>query len=497
MANNPLKKLAGDTLIYGMGTIVPRLLNYLLVPVYTYWVFSPEQYGKVTELYAFVAILLVLLTYGMEISFFRYANEYKKDVKSVFSTATTSLLITSIAFLGIVFFNKLSIARLIKYSGHPEFIVMIALIVGLDAISTIPFAYLRYRNKARRFSIIKIVNVILNIGFNILLLIVIPRVYPNTYEHFWLYRITPLVGMVLLSNVLASFSTILLLLPEMRYFRLSIDKVLLKKLLSYGLPILVIGLAGMINEVSDKILLRYFLPHNLNVEAIIGIYGANYKLAILMMLFIQMFRYAAEPFFFAEYEKSDAKTTYSRVMTVFVGFTWFIFLLVMLFIDGFKHFIGPPFWIGLQIVPIVLMAKLFLGVFYNLSVWYKLTDKTLYGGLVAIFGATVTIVLNIILIPKYGYVGSAWANFACYFSMMVISFFWGRKIFPVHYDLKKIGLFSAIALLFYFISTQLHGLSTEEHLLIGAALLLVYSIVVWFSVRRDIIPGNVSGTPSL
>ncbi|MBE0649450.1 MAG: oligosaccharide flippase family protein [Bacteroidales bacterium] len=497
MASNPLKKLAGDTLIYGMGTIVPRLLNYLLVPVYTIWVFTPEQYGKVTELYAFVAILLVLLTYGMEISFFRYANEYKNDVKSVFSTATTSLLITSTVFLIVVFFNKLSIARFIKYSGHPEFIVMIALIVGLDAISTIPFAYLRYRNKARRFSTIKIVNVIIAITFNIILLIVIPRTYPNTYQHFWLYRITPLVGMVFLANVLASFSTILLLLPEMRYFKLSIDKVLLKKLLTYGLPILVIGLAGMINEVSDKILLRYYLPHNLNAEAIIGIYGANYKLAILMMLFIQMFRYAAEPFFFAEYEKSDAKTTYSRVMTAFVGFTWFIFLLVMLFIDGFKQFIGPAFWVGLQIVPIVLMAKLFLGVFYNLSVWYKLTDKTIYGGLVAVFGATVTIVLNIILIPKYGYVGSAWANFFCYFSMMMISYLWGRKIFLVHYEMKKIGLFTVIALLFYFLSTRLQGLSTKEHMLTGAGMLLVYSVVVWIAIRKYVITRNVPGTPSL
>ena len=496
MGNNPLKRLAGDTLVYGMGTIIPRLLNYLLVPVYTYWVFTPQQYGKVTELYAFVAILLVLLTYGMEISFFRYANQYKKDVKKVFSTATTSLLITSTIFFVVVFFNKLGIARLIRYSGHPEFIVMIALIVGLDAISTIPFAYLRFRNKARRFSTIKIINVIINIGFNITLLIIIPRSYPNTYQHFWLYRITPLVGMVFLSNVLASFSTILLLLPEMRNFRPSIDKILLKKMLGYGLPILVIGLAGMINEVSDKILLRYFLPHSVNAERIIGIYGANYKLAILMMLFIQMFRYAAEPFFFAEYEKSDAKKTYSRVMTAFVGFSWFIFLMVMLFIDGFKYFIGPAFWDGLQIVPIVLMAKLFLGVFYNLSVWYKLTDKTIYGGIIAVFGASVTIVLNIILIPKYGYVGSAWANFFCYFSMMVFSYLWGRKIFQVLYEVKKIGLFTAIALLFYFVSTKLPG-QIKEHFIAGGAMLLIYSVVVLLAVRKDIFPKKVNGTSSL
>lgn len=496
MAHNPLKKLAGDTLVYGMGTIVPRLLNYLLVPVYTYWVFTTQQYGKVTVLYSFMGILLVLLTYGMEISFFRYANQYKNDVKKIFSTATTSLLITSTIFVVVVFFNKISIASLIKYSGHPEFIVMIALIVGLDAISTIPFAYLRYRNKARRFSTIKIVNVIINIGFNITLLIIIPRTYPNTYQHFWLYRLTPLVGMVLVSNVLASFSTFLLLLPEMRNFRLKIDTVLLKKLLAYGLPILVIGLAGAINEVSDKILLRYFLPHNVNAQSLVGIYSANYKLAILMMLFIQMFRYAAEPFFFAEYEKDDAKKTYSRVMTTFVGFTWFIFLLVTLFIDGFKYFIGPAFWVGLSIVPIVLMAKLFLGVFYNLSVWYKLTDKTVYGGVVAVFGATVTIVLNIILIPKYGYIGSAWANFFCYFSMMVISYLWGRKIFRVHYEMKKIGLFTAVALLFYFISTKLPG-GDKEHFIVGGVMLLIYSVVVWLAVRKDIFPKKVNGTHSL
>lgn len=487
MAHNPLQKLAGDTLIYGMGTVVPRLLNYLLVPFYTIWVFNKSQYGEITELYAFVAILLVLLTYGMETSFFRFASQYKKDVKSVFNTATTSLLITSGIFLVVVLFNKNSIASLIKYSGHSEFIVLIALIVVMDAFASLPFAYLRYLNKARRFSMIRIINVVINIGLNLILLIIIPRSFPETYHHFWLYRNMPLVGMVFLSNVIASISTLLLLWPELHDFKVSIDKELLKKLLSYGLPILIIGFAGMINEVSDKILLRYLLPQNLNAQAIIGVYGANYKLAVLMMLFIQMFRYAAEPFFFAEYERKDAKTTYSRVMTVFVGFTWFIFLLVMLFIDGFKFFIGPAFWVGLQVVPIVLMAKLFLGIFYNLSVWYKLTDKTIYGGVVAIIGAIITIVLNVLLIPKYGYVGSAWANFSCYLSMMLISFFWGRKIFPVHYNLKKIFLFSATALSFYFISTRLTGYSTETHLIVGGVLLSVYSLVVWFNIRKDIV----------
>ncbi|MBN2614279.1 MAG: polysaccharide biosynthesis protein [Bacteroidales bacterium] len=496
MAYNPIKKLAGDTLIYGLGTIVPRLLNYLLVPFYTIWVFDKAQYGEITELYAYVALLMVLLTYGMETSFFRYANQYKNDVKAVFNTASSSLLVTSLLFVVLILAFRDSVAGWIHYSGHSQFIVYIALIVALDAFSSLPFAYLRYENKSRRFSQLKILNVIINIGFNLVLLILIPRMLPGQYQHFWLYRHVPMVGMVFLSNLIASASTLLLLIPELKQFRFSIHKELLKKLLSYGWPILIIGLAGMINEVSDKILLRYFLPPGSHVQSIIGVYGANYKLAILMMLFIQMFRYAAEPFFFAESEKENSKTTYSRVMTVFVGATWMIFLLVMLFMDAFKYFIGPAFWVGLQIVPIVLMAKLFLGVFYNLSVWYKLTDKTLYGGAVAVLGAVITITLNVILIPKYGYVGSAWANFACYFTMMVVSFLWGRKIFPVHYQWKKVLLFSVTALLFYFISIYLKSFSTEIRLLGGAVLMLTYIGVVWLGVKNEIRPPKASPSVS-
>lgn len=492
MAQNPIKKLAGDTLIYGLGTIVPRLLNYLLVPFYTIWVFDKAQYGEITELYAYVALLMVLLTYGMETSFFRYASQYKDEVKKVFNTATGSLLVTSLLFVVVILFFRDSVAGWIHYSGHSQYIVYIALIVALDAFSSLPFAHLRFLNKSRRFSLLKILNVIINIGLNLVLLILIPRLMPEQYQQFWLYRHVPMVGIVFLSNLIASFSTLLFLIPELKQFHFEIDKVLFKKLLSYGLPILIIGLAGMINEVSDKILLRYFLPPGSPVQSIIGVYGANYKLAILMMLFIQMFRYAAEPFFFAEAEKEGSKTTYSRVMTVFVGATWMIFLLVVLFIDVFKHFIGPAFWSGLQIVPIVLMAKLFLGVFYNLSVWYKLTDKTLYGGAVAILGAIITIVLNVILIPKYGYMGSAWANFSCYFSMMVVSFIWGRKIFPIQYQWGKLLWFSLVAVMFYFISVYLKSYSEEVRILGGFVLMSVYSVMIWLAVKDEIRPKKIS-----
>ncbi|RLD34592.1 MAG: lipopolysaccharide biosynthesis protein [Bacteroidetes bacterium] len=450
MAINPIKRLAGETAIYGLGTIVPRLLNYFLVPFYTR-IFDQNAYGQITELYAWVAIIMVILTYGMETAFFRYANK-EKDPKRVFNTATTSLFFTSIVFVLVIIIFLQDISTAIRYEGNSEYIMILAVIVALDAFTSLPFAYLRFRNKARRFSFIKITGVLVNIFLNFLLLLVIPKYFGERTQELIFYRNENLIVFVFIANLLSSLTTLLLLIPELKLFRLIIDKQLLRKMLAYGLPILIIGMAGMINEVSDKILLKYLLPANVDAQAQIGVYGANYKLAILMTLFIQMFRYAAEPFFFAESGKKDAKATYSRVMTYFVLFTLLIFLGVTMFIDVFKYFIGPKFWAGLMIVPIVLAAKLFLGVFYNLSVWYKLTNKTLYGAVIALTGAAVTIVLNIVLIPKYGYLGSAWANFFCYLSMMIISYFWGRRIYPIKYQLKKIAAYTLLAGFIYYIS---------------------------------------------
>ncbi len=485
MLNSPIKKLAGDTAVYGLGTVVPRLLNYLLVPFYTIMVFNKAQYGQITELYAYVAIVMVLLTYGMETSFFRFANNAKEPLK-IYNSATSSLFITSFSFIVLILIFNRNIADIISYSGHREYIIFIGLIVAIDAFTSLPFAYLRFRNKARRFSLIKIANVLINITFNFIFLIIIPKLFPNSYHNFWIYRQTGLVGFVFISNLIASIFTLLLLIPELKIFSFEIDKETLKKMLAYGLPILIIGFAGMINEVSDKILLRYLLPKTVNVSAVIGVYGANYKLAILMMLFIQMFRYAAEPFFFAEAEKKDAKKTYSRVMTIFVIFTWFIFLLVMLFIDGFKYFIGRSFWVGLSIVPIVLIAKLFLGIFYNLSVWYKLTDKTLYGGMIAVAGALITIILNIILIPKYGYVGSAWANFACYFSMVIFSFVLGRKFYKINYEIGKLIFYSLFALALFALSKILYLNITIYRFIVGFVLITIYVTIVFIIEKKHV-----------
>ena len=482
MAQNPIKRLAGETAVYGLGTIVPRLLNYFLVPFYTR-IFDESAYGQITELYAWVAIVMVVLTYGMETAFFRYANQ-EKEANKVFNTATTSLLITSLAFIAVVMLFLGDIAIAIQYQGNSEYIILLAFIVAIDAFTSLPFAYLRYKNQAKRFSFIKITSVIVNIFLNFLFLLIIPKMFGERVQEFPVYKDSQLIVFVFIANLFSTIASLLLLIPELKVFKIRVDKPLLRKMLAYGLPILIIGFAGMINEVSDKILLKYLLPDNVDARAQIGIYGANYKLAIMMTLFIQMFRYAAEPFFFAESDKKNAKETYSRVMTYFVIFTLIIFLGITLFMDLFKYFIGPAFWTGLMIVPIVLAAKLFLGVFYNLSVWYKLTNKTLYGAVIAIFGALITIGLNIVLIPKYGFIGSAWANFFCYLSMMLISYFWGRKIYKVNYQVKKILLYVVLAGLVYYISRSIQIDNSYILFLINSLLFVSYAGIAFINERR-------------
>jgi len=474
---NPIKRLIGETAIYGLGTMLPRFLNYLLVPLYTIYVFTEAEYGQVTLLYSYVAILLVLLTFGMETAFFRFANK-SKDAKKTFDTATTSILIAVIIFLSVIFLFVDDISRLIEYSSNNNYVIIIAIIIAIDAITAIPFAYLRYQNRAIKFSSIRVISVVITISLNLIFLIAIPNYYGESYSTLPIYRNTSLVTFVFIANLVGSFSTLIMLSSVFKNITLKIDTVLLKKMLKYGLPILIISLSFMITEVADKILLKYLLPDKAGADAQIGIYAASYKLAIIMMLFIQMFRYAAEPFFFSEADKKDAKKTYSKVMTLFMAFTWFIFLLVMLYIDLFKYFIGEAYWVGLTIVPIILSAKIFLGIFYNLSVWYKLTNKTLYGAIIAIIAATITIILNILLIPKYGYIGSAWANFSSYFVIMIVSYFWGRKIYPVNYEIKKILIYTIFAILIYFISRYQFGLNGYYHYIYMTFLLVVYSIFI-------------------
>ena len=451
MSKNPLKRLAGETAIYGLGTIIPRLLNYLLVPFYTYLIFNQNEYGQITELYSYVAFLVVFLTLGLETAYFRYANNSSKPQK-VFNTGVQFIIFISITFVILTGIFLKPIAAKMGYAEHSEYIMMLVIIVSFDAIAALPFAWLRFHRKAKAFSAIRVASVIINIVSNILLLVVFPKLLDPVTIHYFPWNLTSNVGLVFVSNLIASTVTFLMIIPVFKEFNFSVNLKLLTKLLKYSMPILVIGLAGMINEVADKILMKHLLPDPSTAESQLGIYGANYKLAILMMIFIQMFRYAFEPFFFAEDKNKESKEIYAQVMNWFVAFTWLIFLGVTLYMDLFKYFVGPKFRDGLIIVPIILAAKLFLGIFYNLSVWFKLTNKTLYGAVIAILGAAITISLNIVLIPKYGYIGAAWANFSCYLTMIIVSYFWGRKIFPVPYNMTKLLLYSFLALVVYFTS---------------------------------------------
>lgn len=487
---NQLKKLAGQTAVYGLGTIVPRVLNYLLLtPFYTY-LFVESKYGVITELYAYVAFLLVLLTYGMETTYFRFSeSEQNKD--RVYSNALISIFCTSILFVLFTVIFRQPIANMIMYPKNPEYIVWLAVIVSLDAVTAIPFAKLRKQNQTGRFVMIKIINVVINIALNLFFFVLCPKLIAENKDSIVaiVYSKKIGVGYAFISNIVASAISLLLLLPELTKIKLNVDKVLLKRMLSYTFPLLIVGIAGMVNEVADKIFLKYLvtIPEGVKdksayVLAQIGIYGANYKIAVLMSIFIQMFRFAAEPFFFAQAKEKNSNKTYADVMKYFIIFGLLIFLGVMLFMDIFQVFIGPSYRVGLHIVPIVLMANLFLGISFNLSIWYKLNNMTKYGAVISILSAIITIILNVLLIPAFGYTGSAWATFLCYVFMMLLSYFLGQKFYPVKYEIKRIAIYFAVAISFYIIHEFLTFNQVFNYvsafMLMGLFLYLVYFLEI-------------------
>ncbi len=432
---NPLKKLLSQTAIYGLSSVIGRLLNYLLVPLYTRY-FLPAEYGVVTELYAYVAFLVIVLTYGLETAFFRFSKK-ENDVKVVYSTALISLLVSSLIFVVLMFAGSTSIASWMGYAGHTEYIEWFAIIIALDAVSSISFARLREQNKAVRFALIRLINIFVNIGLNL---------YFIVHKEFG-------IEYIFISNLIASIITIILLFPEMLASVWRFDKVLWKKMMIYALPLLIAGLAGMTNETIDRILLKHLLPNTDIAASELGLYGAFYKLSIIMTLFIQTFRFAAEPFFFAQEKEGGSRKIYADVMKYFTIVMAIIFLGVTIFYDIIKGFLGSEYHDerGFLVVSILLLANLFLGIYYNLSIWYKLTEKTKYGAYLSIFGAVITLVLNFILIPIIGFVGSAWATLVCYFSMTVASYFLGKKHFPIPYQVGRIALYSSNMLGIYFI----------------------------------------------
>jgi O-antigen/teichoic acid export membrane protein len=461
---NPLKKLAGQTAIYGLPSIVGRLLNWFLVPMYLGIAeFTTNQYGIVTEMYSYVAFLVVFLTYGMETAFFRFSSQDEEDKKKVYSTIIISLFITSGIFIGSAFLFEQPIANWLQYPNNTEFVTWFALIVGLDAISSIPMAKLRADKNPLKFGGVNLANIAVNIGLNLFFLAYcLPKF--RAEETNWLietfYNPEIGVGYVFISNLIASGVKFVLLLPDMLKARYGFEISLLKKMFVYSLPLLVFGLAGIVNETIDRIMLKRILFDVIGetkTMSEIGIYGACYKLSIIITLFIQAFRYAAEPFFFAHEKEKNAKDTYAIIMNYFVIVCALIFLGVMLFMDVFiKIFIpNEAFWAGLPVVPILLFANIFLCIYYNQSIWYKLSGKTKYGAYIGIFGAVLTIAINYIWIIEYSYMASAWATLVCYASMTILSFILGQKHYPINYNFGKIGLYLSLALGLYFLTTVL------------------------------------------
>ena len=477
---NPLKKLASQTAIYGLSSVVGRLLNYLLVPLYTRY-FLPEEYGVVTELYAYVAFLVIILTYGLETAFFRF-SQTEKNKRVVYSTSLISLLFSSLLFIILMFLFSENIASSIGYINNQEYVKWFAIIIGLDAISAISFAKLRALNKATRFALIKLVSIFVNIGLNLFFIIYCPYVIENNLQSLnfvnSVYSPSIGVGYIFIANLFASIVTILMLFPEMINSVWVFEKKLWKKMMIYASPLLIAGLAGMTNETIDRVLLKFLLPENINVSKEIGLYGAFYKLSIIMILFIQTFRFAAEPFYFAQERTLNSKKIYADVMKYFVIVISIIFLLVTTFYDFFINFLGSSYHDdrGFLVVSILLLANFFLGVYYNLSIWFKLTEKTMYGAYIAIFGASITIILNYSLIPIIGFIGCALATLACYFLMTVVSFYLGKKHFPVPYNYSRISMYFLLMVSIYILLYYTNFTTIFDSLFILAYMIMIYLI---------------------
>lgn len=440
-----IKKLAGETALYGMSSIIGRFLNVMLMPLYTRTL-PPGEYGVVTDLYALSAFLMIIYSYRMESAFFRFGTP-KEDRNATFSTGLISLLLSTALITALVFVFAQPLATAAKYDAHPEYIRWFALMLAFDCLSELPFARLRLEQRPIRFVSIKLVNIGTNIFLNLFWLVFCPwaaRHGMDWVHWFWVPGLG--VSYIFLSNVVASLITLLLLLPEFRVIKLPFDKALWTKMMSYSWPLIIVGFAGIINEMLSRTMMKYLLTGTYEENmAQLGIFGANYKLAMLITLFTQAYRYAAEPFFFRHAADKDAMRTQSEVTKWFTIAAAIGMLGILLFLDIVKYFLGKDFHSGVGVVPILLMANLLLGVYYNFSVWFRLRDRTGLGAWISLAGAVITIILNIIWIPAFGYVGAAWVTLICYLFMSWATWQTGRKHYPVPYQLGRMLWYTASA----------------------------------------------------
>ncbi len=473
------KKLFKQTFIYGLATVLPRVLSVILVPLYVK-VLLPEEYGIYSTLMAFLILGNVLLSYGMETAFFRFVTKDASKQKIVQSTTLTSLTISTLIFLGITLLFRNFIAEISDFK--PEYVTYGLLILALDALVVLPFVWFRANEKPIKYATIKIFNVVINLVFNLFFLLLLPKLAESSSYWSSLWFPENKVAYVFIANLIASAVTLLMLLPLYAKIGFGFSKSIWKQMMKYAVPVLVAGIAFSINEAFDKILLKYLLPQNV-ADTQVGLYSACYKLGMFMTLFVMAFRLGIEPFFFNHSGHSNAKNTYATITKYFTLFGCLILLVVVVYIDIFKRILIPnsQYWEAIKIVPLILLANLFLGIYHNLSVWYKVTDRTKYGAYISVFAAVVTLVLNYILIPIIDYMGSAIATLAAYGSMMVLSYLYGRKYYNVPYEVKKLSGYLLLAIGF----SALSFYAFNGNIWLGTALLLVFATIMFYFEKNE------------
>ena len=478
-----LKSLAKDTAIYGLSSIVARFINYLLVPIQTArFAASGGEYGVITNVYAYVSILIILLTFGMETTFFRFMNREGERPEAIYSTTLRMLATTSLLSIAVVMLLLQPIAGAIGYGDHPEYVAVMYVTVAIDAFTAIPFAYLRYQHKPLKFAALKIVNILLNITLNVLYLIVLPALQ---WDPFGIYdsQFTLDVAFVFYINLVCTVCTLLMLYKELRGIRFGFDAAACRRMLSYTWPLLVMGVAGQLNQAASQILFPYLYDGSVaEARTQLGIYGACIKIAMIMVMITQAFRFAYEPFVFGKSKDKDNRETYAQAMKYYFIFTLLAFLCVMGWLDLLKFIIGRSYWEGLRVVPIVMAAEIMFGVFFNLSFWYKLTDRTIWGAYFSGIGAVVLIAVDVLFIPRFGYMACAWAGFAAYGVSMLLSYFIGQRYYKVDYPLADMGTYLVLACAIFFLMMLAHSLPLWLSLTVNTVLIVLFVAVI---IRRD------------
>lgn len=480
-----LKSLAKDTAIYGLSSIVGRFLNYMLVPLYTAVLpASSGGYGVVSTVYAFTALMLVLLTFGMETGFFRFANKSGEDPMKVYANSLLSVGGVSMIFVLLCLLFLQPIANLLDYGNHPEFIAMMAMVVALDSFQCIPFAYLRYKKRPIKFAAIKLLSIIGGIGLNLFFLLLCPWLnvhFPATVS--WFYDPDYLVGYIFISNLIISAVQMFFFIPELRGFAYKLDKALLKRMVVYSFPVLILGLVGILNQTVDKMIYPFLFEDRQEGLVQLGIYAATSKIAMVMAMFTQAFRYAYEPFVFGKDREGDNRKMYAAAMKYFLIFSLLAFLAVMFYLDLLRYLVARGYWEGLGVVAVVMLAEICKGIYFNLSFWYKLTDETRWGAYFSLIGCAIIVVMNIVFVPVYGYIASAWASVAGYGVIMLLSYWMGQKKYPIQYDLKSLGLYILLAAVLYVIGEQVPISDLVLRLAFRTVLLLLF---VAYIVKKDL-----------